>query len=340
MGKGFTRFCSKIPILKRIANTILLADEIEKQYLNDDISKLGTILDYSKYPSVTLNSQGNISNVDIILSTNDEFTGLKVALIAHFDEQSIIDPYVLYYAKHLKILGYSIILCSENSVNPNGISDGIFNAIVQRKNTGYDFASWKAAFTAFPSLYKASEILLTNDSIFGPIGDLMPLFDSMIPLKCDFWGIVESKSIRAHLQSYFLVLYPKSLENPAFKEFLESIGTSKIYKDSVFLETIFTKWLTEHDLRAAVRFPANNSYYDYVNPSVYGAENLLKTGYFPFIKRRLLYKSKYMSPPIKDLTTILSSKGYPIELIVNYAQRLKLQLRFKLPNGNKKAANG
>ena len=53
------------------------------------------------------------------------------------------------------------------------------SAVVARHCPGYDFTSWKAAFTCFPSLYRAREVVLTNDSVFAPFGSFGPVHEAM-----------------------------------------------------------------------------------------------------------------------------------------------------------------
>jgi lipopolysaccharide biosynthesis protein len=128
-----------------------------------------------------------VQNAVIQFDKQQNYEGMKVALIAHWDPQKIIDPYVFYYAENLKKFGYTIVLCSANEVEDIDNTNNCFDAVIYRKNSGYDFSSWKAAFTVLPSLFEANEILLTNDSFFDPIGDMHPFFSAMLPLKCDFW---------------------------------------------------------------------------------------------------------------------------------------------------------
>jgi lipopolysaccharide biosynthesis protein len=265
---------------------------------------------------------------EILFNNIQEYTEKRFALMAHWDPQKVIDPYVIHYATSLKRLGYSVILCSDGKVVKDNWPNEAIDAIVCRRNDGYDFSSWKAALTAFPGLFEAKEILLTNDSVFGPIGDLNPVYDSMSQVECDFWGLIECLIKRPHLQSFFMVLYQKVITNRAFHEFFDSIGSSGKRNDSIQYETSFTQWLISNDLIGATRFPASIYNHPIGSDHLYSS-SFLQSGQFPFIKRKMIIDNPY-AKRIYDLPDILKSQKYPTELITNYAKRLHLSFSLDL----------
>lgn len=139
-----------------------------------------------------------------------DFSNSDVILLSHSDPENIVDPYVLYMARHLKQLGKKVILCSAASLIALPQETDIFDAIICRTCAGYDFTSWKAAFEAFPSLYEAKEITLCTDNAFAPIGSYVPVYQTMSSIPCDFWGMTFSHEIIPHIQTFHLVLRKKS----------------------------------------------------------------------------------------------------------------------------------
>jgi hypothetical protein len=324
-GVSFTKICVNIPFLKNIA-LFVLCNDYDFPIFSGPVPQRGFLLELDNKLLNFNNSHFRI-DVNIIRQEVKDFSGSRSALIAHWDPQKIIDPYVSYYAQELKKIGYFVVLCSANAVLGESAEAECFDAIVHRRNEGYDFASWKAAFEAFPSLFEANEILLTNDSIFGPIGDISVLYESMRPIECDFWGITGSEELRRlHLQSYFLVLYKKTVSHPVFIEFLESVGYSNKYEDSVAYEVAFTGILASKGLRCAARFSPDAFITKNINPTIIAWKHLLNTGSFPFVKRRLL--NAYLSTFVSDFLPQLSAKGYPTDLIFNYAKRINLKANY------------
>lgn len=250
-----------------------------------------------------------------------DWSGKRVALIAHWDPKGKIAAYVRYYAQKLRDAGFAVILTSSDAVAlPDDIAALPFHAIVYRDCPGYDFSSWKAALKIFPSLFLAEELLLTNDSIFGPVGDLAPLLESMQAVDCDFWGLIESHALAPHLQSFFLLFKRDALVHPAFREFWETVGTSQEKRDSIGYETRLSGWLAGHDLRGAARFPLSMFRPSTLNPSHYAWDSLLQTGQFPFVKRELLFQNPY-TVPLAALRELLSNNAYPSPFIQEYADR-------------------
>lgn len=151
-------------------------------------------------------------------------TNSEAALLAHWDPENIVDPYVLHMAHHLKQLGKKVILCSAAPLTTLPQETDIFDAIVCRTCAGYDFTSWKAAFEAFPSLYDAKEVTLCSDRVFAPIGSYAPVYQTMASIPCDFWGMTFSHEIMPHMQSFHLVLRKRALQHPAFKNFIAAVA--------------------------------------------------------------------------------------------------------------------
>ena len=97
-------------------------------------------------------------------------------------------------------------------------------AVLTRLNVGLDFGSWRAALDAYPWLVDAELLVLANDSVYGPLGNLDPLFAAMNEQACDFWGMTEARQPRFHLQSYFLAFKRRCLASDAFRAFFAEVA--------------------------------------------------------------------------------------------------------------------
>jgi len=94
----------------------------------------------------------------------------------------------------------------------------------------YDFGSYKrgmAAARAAGWLGSTTHLLLTNDSVIGPLSPLAPVLACMQANDDEAWGLTQSDQITPHLQSYFLVLGKKVFEHQDVQAFFDSVQRQK-----------------------------------------------------------------------------------------------------------------
>ena len=262
------------------------------------------------------------------------FANSEVALLAHWDPENILDPYVLYMARHLKQLGKQVILCSAAPLTTLPQETDIFDAIVCRTCAGYDFTSWKAAFEAFPSLYEAKEVTLCNDSVFAPIGSYAPVYQTMASISCDFWGMTFSYEVMPHMQSFYLVLRKKALQHPAFKKFILAVAADNNRDIAVGYEVRFSLWLELHGLHAGCYRPYNLYTKIAANPTLRW-EKILREG-IPLLKRELFKAQKRISV-LSAWQGEVEKYYYPAHLISDYFHRIGLDISSVLCPGKRSA---
>jgi len=148
----------------------------------------------------------------------------RVCIFAHYDKDNIVDPYVYYYLEELKKVIQKIIFVTVSDILKNDLDnlEKLDIVVIKRENIGYDFYSYKVGLERI-NLKSYDELLLCNDSTFGPIYPIVSLFDSMQNQKCDFWGITSSLLISNHLQSYFLVFKKDILQSTVFNDFWSNL---------------------------------------------------------------------------------------------------------------------
>ena len=92
------------------------------------------------------------------------------------------------------------------------------------------------------------EVIICNDSVYGPLFPLVELFGKMQEIDCDFWGVTESEGT---LQSYFVAFRRPVTASAAFTNFWQSV------KDETDKQTIIRKYeigLTQTLLEAGFRY--------------------------------------------------------------------------------------
>lgn len=110
-------------------------------------------------------------------------------------------------------MGFSVVFMSTASeINAESLSriKSMCWLILQRRNIGLDIGGWPCAVRQIVRrgrlpLEAYSQIVLANDSVFGPLRPLDDIFRLMGARALDMWGITESQERARHVQSYFLV---------------------------------------------------------------------------------------------------------------------------------------
>lgn len=266
--------------------------------------------------------------------SKNNFFNDQVVLLAHWDPENIVDPYVLHMASHLKQLGKKVILCSAAPLTAMPQYADCLDAIICRTCQGYDFTSWKAAFEAFPSLYEAQEITLCNDSVFAPIGSYISMYHTMSTIVCDFWGMTFSYEVMPHMQSFHIVLRKKALQHPAFKKFIEAIKANGNRENAVGYEVRFSLWLELNGLRAGCYRPYNLYTKMSANPTIRW-KTCLRHG-IPLLKREL-FKSQGRIVPLPAWREEVEKYHYPAQLICNYFYRIGIDISPVLCLGKRSA---
>jgi len=324
-------FFDAIVISKTYNDFINKHEEYKKAYerrktmaakLRRGLHKVGTLLEDISSP-VTIKDQvfcQHQAHGDMVFSKK------KIALLAHWDPHGLVDPYVVRYLVALKDIGYATVLISTRAVRLSGDALAAADAVLWRGCSGYDFTSWKAAFEYYPALFEAREILLTNDSVFGPMHPLSTVHDTMDKLSCDFWGLTFNKGRVPHLQSYYLAFRSSALKSGAFKDFFNAVDTVEDkYKVVTRYEMGLTVWLQRNGLKAGAYIaPLANS------PSGLRGKSpihklwrqFLGDLHVPFLKRNLVRDEKFRSTN-KNWEEIVAKTDYPISLIQDYLQRTR-----------------
>ena len=212
----------------------------------------------------------------------------RLAIFAHYDKDNIIDDYVIYYLNELKKSFNTIIFVSDSDLNQDEICkiSEIVDYIQAYHHGEYDFGSYKYGYFIAKEnnlLLDTDELLLCNDSVYGPVSSLEPILEKMSKSVCDFWGIYENKwgldmKEEAHLQSWFLMMKKQVFLSDRFDDFMCSIEHKDdkreiVQEYEIGFTTKMSKYFSYSALYTSIQSDAVTQ----------AATSLLKKG-FPFIK--------------------------------------------------------
>jgi Rhamnan synthesis protein F len=281
----------------------------------------------------------------------------RVVVLVHYSRRGSFLRYFRYLVEQLDRAGFAVIIVSNSpKIDTDGVESLLPHCalVLHRRNIGYDFGAWREGILQIPDLARVEQLLITNDSVFGPLQDLAQVLERCDPAKGDVWGITESFDLRYHLQSYFLLFNNPVLRSAKFRQFWDrmryvenkrvviakyEIGLSQMLVKQGFrlralhpyrqlIEAVMAQSLApavpgSHPLRDGFlasllqQINAGNP----VNPTHYFWEYLVISLACPFIKRDLLEKNPVGVPFLGNWrTAVASASDYPIEYIEEYLQ--------------------
>lgn len=140
---------------------------------------------------------------------------------------------MVHYASCLFEAGVeSVYFASDSNVSNNEIEKlPVGTKVVCTSRHGeYDFGSWKRCFFAYvrnhglDGFAQVDELILCNDSCYGPIQPLTRMFYDMEKRVCDFWGVTQVEHSGGYCPTYFFVIRRRILEDLEFQRFFENVS--------------------------------------------------------------------------------------------------------------------
>lgn len=156
----------------------------------------------------------------------------RTAIFCFYDEEGIVDSSTKYLLNELKKISNYIITVINGSIKDINLFQQYSDLVIVRDNIGYDVSAYKSALNnsvCKEFIDKSTELILVNNTFFGPFISFDRIFDKMEGCS-DFWGITRVETNMAlHIQSYFMVYKEKIIRDKRFYDyFLNYINESQM----------------------------------------------------------------------------------------------------------------
>ena len=250
----------------------------------------------------------------------------RILLYVHFNKYKRVSNHVFYQLEQLKPLFSKILFISNSHIEEatkKKLHDefGISN-VLERDNQGYDFAAWRDGMSSvgFEELKNYDSLTLMNDTCFGPLWDLEPIYKRFeADTQVDFWGMTnfrKTKYFEEHLQSYFVTFKQQILRAISFQEFWTKVKDFTDVQDVIdHYETKFTQYFIEAGFSYQALFDTRlEEVADLIHPdfTYYKPFTVLEKK-VPFLKVKAIsgnpFSARYLLEEIKERTS------YPVSLI-------------------------
>lgn len=222
-----------------------------------------------------------------------------------YDANGVVDDYVNVLLSSLKNEIQEMLIVVNGRMNYK-LLEGLHkygDEIFCRDNMGFDAGAYKDVFLNFLPRYKRGEydeIVLMNDTFFGPMFPLKPFFGRLETETVDFWGITrhpekktsDGRIIKSHVQAYFLVIRRRLSMSTSFEDFWRELAYPQSYQEAVRnFEIRFTTYFEARgfrgvswmDLHEGVSWETQEE-----NPYLLHGYELIKDLQVPFLKKKCL----------------------------------------------------
>ena len=153
--------------------------------------------------------------------------GPRVVLFMHFDGAGNVRPQIFDYLNDLAANNLEVVFVTNAAkLNAPALQNlqEICAGIIIRRNIGYDFGAWRDAILHLDlPQAQTEEVILANDSVFGPLTPMGDVLRRINYKKADVWGLTESWQVRYHLQSFFMAFGPAALQAEAWRKFWRQV---------------------------------------------------------------------------------------------------------------------
>ena len=152
----------------------------------------------------------------------------------------------------------AVVIIDSSKVEPVGSLGA--EALLWRKNSGFDFASWFTAFERYESVVaECDRLYLLNDSCIGPLSGMGELLTKGWNLEADVWACTDSWNHGYHLQSYFLAFDMTTVARDALRRFAESYAHPLSKRDVITEgELAISRHLLAEGVELAAVYPYNS----------------------------------------------------------------------------------
>lgn len=242
----------------------------------------------------------------------------RIAILAVYDSEGIVYEYLEYYIQSLREVVSELIIVVIGYLQEDSLTKlkKYSSEIYFKENKGYDAAAYKYVFENYLNIDRLNqydELILANDTSFGPFIPFSSIFDDMKKKVFDFWGLKHiSHNYISYLQSSFVV-YRKAAFLDVYQYFKNEIS----YDDDLVNVCIrFEQGLFKYLVKRGFVFGCygvSKGYNSYTAPDYCISEEQ-----HPLMKKRCFEKKYYSHENcIGALLYIHINTSYDIDMILD-----------------------
>ncbi len=164
----------------------------------------------------------------------------RTAIVASYFGDGIIPKSLLYLLRGLKEVVDNIVLVADCPVIVKEIEKvkGLVTVAKFERHEQYDFGSYKRGLEicrkeGLLDVANVDELVIINDSNYGPIYPFSESFETMNERDCDFWGYTIYNLLGKNISSFFYLFRRKVIDSGMLDEFLAQVSGKLSRNDAI-----------------------------------------------------------------------------------------------------------
>lgn len=258
----------------------------------------------------------------------------RIGIFQLFNEHGFIEEYVEFLLKSMHPILLKLVIVCNCNIEKNELEklQQFSDDIYIREDIGFDAGAYKDVLL---NLHQENwdewdEIVIFNDTFYGPFYSWDKIFHRMRDENVDFWGLSrhlgkvrvakDRDFVPEHLQAYFIVIRKRMFVSSSFWQFWEELEYPKNYFEAVEnFECRFTAWFRERGFSYTswIDIKGENPYITQgIDPCTEHIYELLKEFEFPVIKYKTMSIGNFEQMK-KALEFVQNYTDYDVNIIVN-----------------------
>lgn len=260
----------------------------------------------------------------------------RMGVFIFFDGQGIVDKYVEVLLDSMQEILQKLVIVINGEINEKGYNKlkSYSHDIYRRENVGFDAGAYKDVFTRFvpkKDLKQWDEIVLFNDTFYGPLYPWDEIFGEMEDVDIDFWGLsrylgkyTDDRDTPSHVQSFFLVCRKSLIMSALWGKFWRCLEYPRSLEEAISnFEIGFSEFFTQNGFRSKTLTDNGVKYIG--NPYIHYPYELIRDVKFPIIKRKSVSLGCFRSVKL-----IVNYAKFDYNLIFSHVKRLQKEGRHNM----------
>lgn len=250
----------------------------------------------------------------------------RLAILCFYEEDGYVDSYVYHLVNELLSIANKMFIVANGKIEEKAkvYFEQHSCEVVVRENKGYDATAYKYVIEMIgrDAIKDFSQIILCNDTFFGPFIPMKSIFAQMNMEECDFWGIsYKDTKLVQFIGSYLLVFGEKIIQSDDLWNYFKDMNEIVTYQDArIHFELGVFLYLKRRGYTSASLIKKKK----YFSNVIYPYENLIYEQ-LPILKKRA-FKIRDSWKIIEAIKYIRDNYNYDINLIEDWMKRKKIEL--------------